>query len=53
VPAVVGFVTAKPNDEPAVVVVLADGNNDVVPPKEKRQKKISFVFFPNGGIYQN
>jgi hypothetical protein len=36
--AVVGFVTAKPNDEPAAVVaVLVAGNNEVVPvPKENK-----------------
>jgi hypothetical protein len=37
VPAVVGFATGKPNDEPIVVVpaVLAAGNNEVEPPKLK------------------
>jgi len=53
--AVAGFETAKPNDEP-VDAVLAAGNNEVLPPPEKKinqfeNYKSCFVF--RVGIYQN
>jgi len=42
VPAVVGFVTEKPNDVPAAVV--AAGNNEVEPEEDKSTNQMSFFF---------
>jgi hypothetical protein len=49
VPAVVGFVTEKPNDVPAAVV--AAGNNEVEPEEDKSTNQMSFFFQIE--IYQN
>jgi len=49
VPAVVGFVTEKPNDAPAAVV--AAGNNEVEPEEDKSTNQMSFFF--KSKIYQN